>query len=94
MSRDLYRIVRRPLITEKNMQRAEIAGEYTFEVDPKANKVEIRKAVEQLYSVSVVRVNTSTKKGLPRRFGLSWSKGPDIKKAIVKLKEGDRIDLL
>lgn len=89
-----YRVVRRPLVTEKNMHRAEVRGEYTFLVDARANKVEIRNAVESLFNVKVVRVNTLTKKGTERRFGWHWSKGANEKKAIVKLAEGYKIDLL
>ena len=89
-----YRVVRRPLLTEKNMHRAEIRREYTFEVDPRANKIEIRRAVENLYDVKVERVNTVMKRGLPKRFGWHWAKTPDQKKAIVKLVEGFKIELL
>lgn len=94
MSRDIYTVVRRPLLTEKNMRRVEKRGEYTFEVDLRANKVEIRQAIEKLYSVRVTRVNTVISKGLARRFSWHWSKGSDVKRAIVKLREGDKIDLL
>ena len=91
---DNYRIVKRPLVTEKNMHRAEVRNEYTFEVAGDANKVAIRQAVEALFNVKVVRVNTVTKKGVERRYGLNWSKGPSVKKAIVKLAEGYKIELL
>ena len=89
-----FRIVRRPLVTEKNMHRAETRGEYAFEVDARANKVQVRHAVEELFNVKVVRVNTCVKKGLSRRFGHRWAKTPDVKKAVVKLAEGYKIDLL
>lgn len=91
---NVYRIVRRPLLTEKNMHRAEGRREYTFEVDPAANKIEIRRAVESLYNVKVLRVHTVLKKGLQRRFGWHRVKTPDVKKAIVKLREGYKIELL
>lgn len=91
---DSYRIIRRPLVTEKAMHRVETNREYAFEVDPKANKVEIRKAVEQLFSVRVVTVRTSIKKGRARRVGYHLTHTSSFKKAIVQLAEGDRIDLL
>lgn len=94
MDSEIYRVVRRPLLTEKNMRRTESRREYTFDVDPRANKVEIRQAIEKLYDVKVIGVNTITKKGLERRMGLRWSKGSDSKKAIVKLAEGEKIDLI
>jgi large subunit ribosomal protein L23 len=91
---DSYRIIRRPLVTEKAMHRVETNREYAFEVDAKANKVEIRKAVEQLFSVRVVTVRTSIKKGRARRVGYHLTHTSSVKKAIVQLAEGDRIDLL
>jgi len=89
-----YRIVKRPLLTEKNMHRVEVRNEYTFEVALEANKVAIRQAIEDLYNVKVVRVNTVRKGGQKRRFGWNWAKQSDRKKAIVKLAEGYKIDLL
>ena len=91
---EAYRVVRRPLVTEKNMNRAERRGEYTFEVDQHANKIEIRRAVETLFNVKVVGVRTATKKGLRHRVGWYSTTGSDVKKAIVKLAEGYKIDLL
>lgn len=89
-----YSVVKRPLLTEKNMHRAEVRNEYTFEVALSASKVQIRSAIEDIYNVKIVRVNTTVKKGLQRRFGWNWSKDSDTKKAIVKLAEGYKIDLL
>ncbi len=89
-----YRVVKRPLLTEKNMHRAEARNEYSFEVALSANKVQIGQAIQDLYDVKVVRVNTMVKTGLQRRYGWNWTKGPDTKKAIVKLAEGYKIDLL
>ena len=94
MSRDSHSILRRPLVTEKNMHAAETRNEYTFEVDRHANKIEIRGAIELLFNVKVVRVRTSIKKGLTRRVGWHWATGPSEKKAVVKLAEGYKIDLL
>lgn len=93
MSKSL-RVIRQPRITEKSMHDAEHRREYAFDVDPRANKVEIRQAVEQLFGVKVERVNTSIKKGRPRRIGWKTVTTPDRKKAIVRLAEGEKIDLL
>ena len=92
--RDAYRVVKRPLVTEKNMGRAENRGVYTFEVAGDANKVEIRGAIEKLFNVHVVKVNTSKKKGLERRIGWHKTMGADVKKAIVTLRSGEKIDII
>ncbi|MSR74526.1 MAG: 50S ribosomal protein L23 [Planctomycetes bacterium] len=91
---DAVRIIRRPLVTEKNMHRAEKRREYTFEVVRNANKIQIRHAVELLFNVKVLGVNTITAKGLEGRKGASVTQDSDTKKAIVKLAEGHKIDLL
>ncbi len=92
--RDPLIIVHRPLLTEKNTQRAERLREYTFSVASNANKIEIRQAVEVLYGVKVVAVRTSIAKGQLRRVGWRTTRAPDRKKAIVKLAEGQKIDLI
>jgi large subunit ribosomal protein L23 len=91
---DAYRIVKHPLVTEKNMARAEARGIYTFEVAVDANKVQIRHAIEKIFKVSVVDVRTSIRKGLDRQVGWHKSRSPDMKKAVVTLKKGDKIDIL
>jgi large subunit ribosomal protein L23 len=91
---DPYHVVKRPLVTEKNMARAETRGIYTFEVDVNANKVQIRHAIEKIFKVGVVDVRTSVRKGLDRRVGWFTTKAPDMKKAIVTLRKGDKIDIL
>lgn len=84
-------IIRRPLVTEKSMAGLR-DGRYTFEVDPRANKIEIRNAVEEIWSVTVTRVNTMLCHGKTRRVGRSTGRRPDWKKAIVMLREGERIE--
>lgn len=84
-------IIRRPLVTEQSM--AGIAeGRYTFVVDPRANKVEIRRAVEEIWGVKVQRVNTMRAHGKVRRMGKTAGRRPDWKKAIVRLRPGQRIE--
>jgi large subunit ribosomal protein L23 len=94
MPRELhpYAILLRPLITEKSTS---LAGrdKYVFEVDLRANKPQIREAVEIAFNVTVRDVNTMVVKGKNRRFGRNVTKQPDWKKAIVTLQHGDTIEL-
>jgi large subunit ribosomal protein L23 len=90
---DVYSVVKRPLVTESVMRNLEKTNTYAFEVHPEANKIQIRKAVEKLFNVHVVAVNTARVHGKRRRRGLQVSHTPDWKKAYVKLKEGDAIEL-
>ncbi len=91
-------VIRRPLITEKNTMLMEI-GQYTFEVDPEANKIQIKAAVESTFNVKVKAVNTLNVKRktrsriASRRGGRITGYEPSWKKAIVTLQPGDRIDL-
>jgi large subunit ribosomal protein L23 len=90
--KEAQKIVRRPLVTEKSTQQKETANQYAFEVDRRANKVEIQSAVEQLFKVKVVGIRTSNVMGKMKRLGRRYGKRPDWKKAMITLKEGDRID--
>lgn len=85
MIRTAYDIIIRPVITEQSMEDTDIK-KYVFEVARDANKIEIKKAVEEIFDVKVIRVNTSIVPGKPKRLG-SKPKGytSDWKKAVVKL---------
>jgi len=87
-----YQIVLRPLVTEKGMHKASRYNAYAFEVNRMANKTDIREAVEELFNVKVVRVNTQNRKGKPRRTRFRWGSTKAWKKAIVTLDPEDRID--
>ena len=87
------KIVRRALITEKGTQIREAANQYLFEVDPKANKLQIKKAIEIIFSVKVEEVRTVGMKGKTKRLGVHVGRRPHWKKAIVTLKEGQSIEL-
>jgi large subunit ribosomal protein L23 len=89
--KDPYRIVIRPVITEKSTWLKEKNREVCFEVDPRANKSEIKKAVEQLFKIKVERVRIQNKRGKKRRVGRSEGKKKDWKKAYIKLKEGEKM---
>ena len=90
--KEAQKIVRRPLVTEKSTQQKETANQYAFEVDRRANKVEIQSAVEQLFKVKVVGIRTSNVMGKMKRLGRRYGKRPDWKKAMITLKQGDRND--
>lgn len=91
MIKDPYRIILSPIITEKSTLLKEKNREVCFEVNPKANKIEIKKAVEQLFKIKVERVRVQNKRGKMRRVGRSVGKKKDWKKAYVKLKEGEKM---
>jgi large subunit ribosomal protein L23 len=82
-----------PLITEKSTLLQE-SGKYVFRVAPKANKVEVKQAVELTFEVKVLDVNITKSRGKSKRFGPRVKKMPDIKKAVVTLKRGDRIQII
>ena len=84
-------IIISPLITEKTSQQLAGNNTYTFKVSMNANKVEIKQAIEKIFSVRVVSVNTINMLGKPKRLGKYDGKRPDWKKAIVTLKPGDKI---
>ncbi len=87
-----HKIIIRPLITEKNTNLMEL-NKYSFEVDRSANKTDIKRAIEQIFSVSVTDVHTLNVRGKLRRRGQRFGYTADWKKAVVTLAEGDRIEL-
>lgn len=90
----MFDIIKRPLITEKNTLRATTHNEYAFEVALKANRTQIKQAIEKLFSVKVVRVNTLIARKEARRLGRMPGGRTLWKKAIVKLKEGDKFEFV
>lgn len=94
MKRNSYAVIRRPLITEKGMMGVEAKSQYPFEVAVAANKDEIRKAVEEVFSVRVVRVRTMIRAGKPRRSGYRRSKTRQWKRAVVTLAPGETIEFI
>ncbi len=87
-----YDVLKRPIVTEASTD-AMAYNKYTFEVDGRANKVQIRRAVEEIFKVRVTRVNTMWVPGKTKRRGYSVGKTPDRKKAIVTLAPGETIEL-
>jgi large subunit ribosomal protein L23 len=90
---DDYNIIIKPLVTEQGMHFANSKNAYSFEVNKKANKIQIRSAVERLYDVKVTDVRTANVKGKPRRRGRSMGTTKSWKKAVVVLHEDYHIDL-
>ena len=87
-----YGIIKRPLITEKTTTQKDAFNKVTFEVDRGANRVEIKRTVEQIFNVKVARVQTMQMKGKRKRRGWVVGKRKDWKKAVVTLMPGERID--
>jgi large subunit ribosomal protein L23 len=82
-----------PLVSEKSTNLRADHNKYVFRVDKRANKLQIKNAVEQLFKVKVQDVTTMIMYGRPKRLGRYEGKRPDWKKAIVKLKKGEAIEL-
>ncbi|HHT9111687.1 MAG: 50S ribosomal protein L23 [Planctomycetes bacterium] len=89
---DTYNIIKRPLRTEKSVADGEATNSYHFEVDLRANKIQIKKAVEKHFNVKVQDVRTIVRKGKTRRVRFKLGRTKDWKKAVVTLKEGSTID--
>ncbi|MCL4243263.1 MAG: 50S ribosomal protein L23 [Dehalococcoidia bacterium] len=87
-----YAVLLRPIITEKTTVLTGL-DKYVFEVDIRANKNQIKEAVQVAFNVRVVEVNTMTMKGKPKRFGRRVVNRPNWKKAVVTLVPGDKIEL-
>jgi large subunit ribosomal protein L23 len=85
-------ILIRPVVSEKSYGLSDI-GKYTFIVAPSANKTQIKQAVEAVFRVRVLQVNTVNRPGKRKRTRYGWGKRNDTKRAIVSLAEGDRIDI-
>ncbi|HUT54026.1 MAG TPA: 50S ribosomal protein L23 [bacterium] len=92
MSLSIYHIIKRPVITEKSTQMDESLNKVVFEVDRRATKTQVRDAVEKLFKVKVLSVNSMRLRGKPIRRGHTFSNKSNRKKVIVTLRPGDRID--
>lgn len=87
-----YDIIMRPVVTEKTNIQKEAANQVTFEVDRKANRIEVRRAIERIFNVRVANVRTMQVRGKFKRRGRVLGKRRDWKKAIVTLRPGERIE--
>lgn len=89
---ELYNVIKEPIITEKSMALKEQFNKYTFAVDPRANKIEIKNAVEKFFNVKVLSVHTLNVKPKAKRVGKYDGYTQAYKKAICTLAEGNKID--
>jgi large subunit ribosomal protein L23 len=90
---DYYQVIKKPLSSEKSVGDRESLNAYHFEVDRGVNKIQIKEAIEKLFEVKVLAVRTLNKTGNSRKYRNRVFRTSGWKKAIVTLKEGDRIDL-
>lgn len=90
---NIHEVIRGPVVTEKYDRVREVQNAYTFEVDRRASKDEIKAAVKTLFGVDPIDVRTQNVRGKNKRVGRSIGRRPNWKKAIVTLKEGQSIDL-
>ena len=86
-------IIIEPIVSEKSYDLIEVANTYTFRVDRRSTKTEIKLAVEAIFGVNVVRVNTVNRKGKRKRTGYTFGVRPNVKRAMVTLATGDEIDI-
>ena len=86
-------IIFEPIVSEKSYDLIDATNTYTFVVDRRANKTEIKQAVASIFDVTVVSVNTMNRKGKLKRTGYVLGKRKDTKRALVKLADGDKIDI-
>lgn len=89
---DIYQIIKEPHITEKTTLQKELCNQISFKVPKRANKIEIKRAVETLFKTKVVDVKTMNVQGKRRRVGRNIGKKSDWKKAVVKLAPGENVE--
>jgi large subunit ribosomal protein L23 len=87
---DNHRVIRRPLVTEKSTKQKETGNIIAFEVDPRANKIEVKRAVEGLFNVKVAEVRLFNVRGKEKRLGRNVGRRRDWRKAYVRLKAGEK----
>lgn len=93
MNTKYLEIIKAPVVTEKSANIAQNEGKYAFKVDPRANKTEIKQAIEKIFNVKVIEISTINEKTKKKRVGRYSGLSNRSKKAIVKLAEGQTIDL-
>ncbi|MEM8835165.1 MAG: 50S ribosomal protein L23 [Planctomycetota bacterium] len=91
---EAHYVIKKPVLTEKATHDSNEENRYHFEVDRRATKDDIREAIEKLYRVTVTKVATKTCRDRDRRTRFGWVRGKITKKAIVRLKDGDTIELI
>ncbi|MEW6521940.1 MAG: 50S ribosomal protein L23 [Thermodesulfobacteriota bacterium] len=91
---DIYNVIKKPCLTEKGMILQEENNQVVMKVNSKANKIQIKKAVEHLFNVKVDKVQTANMHGKKKRIGTHFGQRSDWKKAVITLAEGHKIDFL
>lgn len=86
-------IILEPVVSEKSYDLIERSNTYTFVVDPRSNKTEIKQAIQEIFGVKVTSVNTQNRQGKVKRSGWVKGKRKNVKRALVTLAEGDSIEL-
>jgi large subunit ribosomal protein L23 len=86
-------IILQPVVSEKSYDLIERSNTYTFVVDPRSNKTEIKQAIQEIFGVKVTSVNTQNRQGKVKRSGWVKGKRKNVKRALVTLAEGDSIEL-
>jgi large subunit ribosomal protein L23 len=89
---DAFQVIKSPIVTEKMATATEQSNVWGFRVDKRANKIQIRQAVEEIWKVKVHSVKTMIRKGKPRRVGREWCHQADWKRALVRLADDNRIE--
>ncbi|WAC07701.1 MAG: 50S ribosomal protein L23 [Thermodesulfobacteriota bacterium] len=92
--KNIYDVLKRPIVTEKSTTQKETANKVSFEVDRRANKIEIKQAVEKIFKVKVTDVHTMLVRGKVKRYKNVLGKRSDWKKAVVTLKPGEKVPFL
>ena len=89
---NIFDVLRAPQMTEKTLSLKEEANQFAFEVDPRANKIQIKESIEKSFKVSVLKVRTMNVRGKKKRLGRYQGRKSSWKKALVTLKKGDTIE--
>lgn len=92
--KNIYSVIKKPLFTEKGGNLKEAENKILVEVSRDANKIDIKKAIEEIFKVKVEKIATINTEGKWKRYGKSLGKRPDRKKAIVTLKKGEKLDFV
>jgi len=92
--KNIYDVLKRPIVTEKSTTQKETGNKVTFEVDRRANKIEIKQAVEKIFKVKVTDVHTMLVRGKVKRYKNVLGKRSDWKKAVVTLRPGEKVPFL
>ncbi len=92
--KNIYTILKKPLFTEKGGNLKESHNKILVEVSKDANKIDIKRAIEEIFKVKVEKVSTINTNGKWKRYGKSLGKRPDRKKAIITLKKGEKLDFI